>query len=85
MATTNGTIKRITDKGFGYSKDGSWAGMRGFMKRNPRGVNAVLLFNASMNPDTADTQIAADAVKEVRETLDRLETFPDIDLFKELP
>jgi N-acyl-D-amino-acid deacylase len=75
----------LTDKGYGYFKDGSWAGMRAFMKRNPNGVNAVLLFNASMNPDTVDTRIAGDAVKEVRETLERLEKFPDIDLFKELP
>jgi N-acyl-D-amino-acid deacylase len=75
----------LTGQGFGYFKDGSWAGMRAFMKRNLRGVNAVLLFNASMNPDTDDTRIAADAVKEVRETLERLESFPDIDLFEEFP
>jgi N-acyl-D-amino-acid deacylase len=73
----------LTDKGYGYFKDGSWAGMRAFMKRMPTGVNAVLLFNASMNPDTVDTRIAGDAVKAVREALERLEKFPDIDLFSE--
>jgi N-acyl-D-amino-acid deacylase len=73
----------LTDKGFGYYKDGSWFGMRAFMKRKPSGVNAVLLFNASMNPDTVDTQIAADAVKEVREALERQQAFPAVDLFPE--
>src|SRR5262249_25336520 len=34
------------DKTFTYAKDGSWYGMRGFMKRRPTGVNWVLLFNA---------------------------------------
>ena len=32
-------------KAYGYAKDGSWFGMRAFMKRMPNGVNAVLLFN----------------------------------------
>lgn len=73
----------LTDKGYGYFKEGNWAGMRAFMKRTPNGVNAVLLFNASMNPDTVDTKIAGDAVKEVRQAIERLEKFPDIDLFPE--
>jgi CubicO group peptidase (beta-lactamase class C family) len=73
----------LTEKSYGYFKEGSWAGMRAFMKRMPTGVNWVLLFNASMNPDTVDTKIAGDALKEVRETLERLEKLPDIDLFNE--
>lgn len=75
----------VTDKGYGYFKDGSWAGMRAFMKRLPNGVNWVLLFNASMNPDTVDTKIAADSVQEVRKTLEKLEKLPDFDLFPEYP
>src|SRR5262249_14934665 len=31
-----------TEKGYGYFKDGSWYGMRTFMKRLPNGVNWVL-------------------------------------------
>jgi N-acyl-D-amino-acid deacylase len=73
----------VTDKVYGYFKDGSWAGMRAFMKRLPNGVNWALLFNASMNPDTLDTKLAADAVLEVRKTLEQLERLPDIDLFSE--
>jgi hypothetical protein len=73
----------VTDNAFGYFKDGSWAGMRAFMKRLPNGVNWVLLFNASMNPDPLDAKITGDAVQEVRQTLERLEKFPDIDLFPE--
>jgi hypothetical protein len=47
------------------------------------GVNWVLLFNASVNPDTDDIRIAGDAVREVRQTVERLEKRPDIDLFNE--
>jgi len=71
------------DKGFGYFKDGSWFGMRTFMKRQPTGVTWVLLFNASMNPDTTDTKIVGDAVQEVRQAVERMEKYPDVDLFKE--
>jgi N-acyl-D-amino-acid deacylase len=73
----------LTDQGYGYFKDGSWYGMRAFMRRTPNGVNAVLLFNASVNPDTADTRIAADVVQVVRQELQRLRKLPDIDLFNE--
>ncbi len=74
-----------TDKGYGYYKDGSWYGMRAFMKRLPNGVTWVLLFNASMNPDPLDMKVAADAVQEVRRALEQLEQLPDVDLFKEFP
>jgi N-acyl-D-amino-acid deacylase len=70
-------------KQFGYYKDGSWFGMRSFMKRNPNGVNWALLFNASMQPDVQDSRIVGDAVKEVREAVERLEKYPDLDLFGE--
>jgi N-acyl-D-amino-acid deacylase len=73
----------LPGKEFGYFKDGSWFGMRCFMKRLPTGVNWVLLFNASMQPDVLDTQIAQDAVKQARDELDRLEKFPNVDLFPE--
>lgn len=73
----------LNDKEYGYFKDGSWFGMRTFMKRNPNGVNWVLLFNASMNPDTNDTKLAADAVQEIRRRVESLEKYPDIDLFRE--
>ncbi|HZY85966.1 MAG TPA: serine hydrolase domain-containing protein [Gemmataceae bacterium] len=70
-------------KGFGYYKDGSWFGMRSFMKRNPNGVNWVLLFNASMQPDVDDSRIVGDAVKEVHAAVERMEKYPALDLFKE--
>jgi N-acyl-D-amino-acid deacylase len=71
------------DKAFTYFKDGSWYGMRCFMKRLPSGVNWVLLFNASMEPDVFDRQVATEAVKEVVQTVERMERYPDIDLFGE--
>jgi N-acyl-D-amino-acid deacylase len=74
----------VTDrKQFGLYKDGSWFGMRAFMKRQPNGVSWVLLFNASLNPDQTDTRLAGDAVHQVRDSLEKHEKFPDVDLFPE--
>ena len=50
------------DKTFGYFKDGSYQGMRAFMKRLPNGVNWALLYNASMEFDPIDLQVASRAV-----------------------
>lgn len=76
----------LTDKSFGYFKDGNWYGMRGFMKRLPNGVNWVLLFNASMQPDTSDARTVADAVQDVRKHIDEIKQFAqDTDLFKDYP
>lgn len=72
------------DKGFGYFKDGSYHGMRTFMKRLPSGINWVLLFNASMQPDSVDTSLISEAMREVREAVEQA-NHPDIDLFKEFP
>lgn len=71
------------DRAFTYFKDGSWYGMRGFMKRNPKGVNWVLLFNASMDPDNIDGSVAQHAVREVQQAVERMDKYPNIDLFEE--
>jgi N-acyl-D-amino-acid deacylase len=73
------------EKGYGYFKDGSWHGMRSYMKRLQNGTSWALLFNASMQPDVLDMKLTTDAVKEVRQEVERLEKFPDIDLFAEFP
>lgn len=73
----------VSGKEFGLYKDGSWFGMRAFMKRKPNGVSWVLLFNASMNPDTTDTKTAGDAISTVREALEKQDALPDTDLFPE--
>jgi hypothetical protein len=70
-------------KEFSLFKDGSWFGMRAFMKRQPNGVGWVLLFNASMNPDMYDERTVGDAVHRVRDSLAKHEKFPDVDLFAE--
>lgn len=73
-----------TDKNrYGLFKDGSWFGMRAFMNRQPNGVNWVLLFNASMNPDTTDTRTLDAAVRRVRESLAKQDALPNTDLFSE--
>jgi N-acyl-D-amino-acid deacylase len=70
-------------KEYSLFKDGSWFGMRAFMKRQPNGVSWVLLFNASMNPDMIDEKTVGDAVFRVRESLEKHEKLPDVDLFSE--
>ena len=72
-----------TDQGVTCFKDGSWFGMRSFMKRQANGVTWVLMFNASMQPDANDVRTATDAVKHIREKLEALEKYPAIDLFDE--
>jgi N-acyl-D-amino-acid deacylase len=73
----------LTDKGYGYFKDGLWHGMRAFMIRGHNGVNAVLLFNVSMQPDVLDKRIVDDAVQQIRRKLEEIEKYPDFDLFGE--
>jgi N-acyl-D-amino-acid deacylase len=76
MATTG-------EKGFGYYKDGSYQGMRTYMKRLMTGVSWVLLYNASMEFDPQDLQIAAGAIQEVHKLVEGIEKHPDVDLFEE--
>jgi N-acyl-D-amino-acid deacylase len=73
----------VKDKTFGYYKDGSYQGMRTFMKRLPTGINWALLYNASMEFDAVDMQIGASTVHHVRQLVEGVEKYPDIDLFKE--
>jgi N-acyl-D-amino-acid deacylase len=76
---------RIQGEAVTYYKEGSYQGMRTFMKRTPAGVNWALLYNASMEFDPQDMQIAASTVHEVRQLVEQFEKYPDIDLFKEYP
>jgi N-acyl-D-amino-acid deacylase len=73
----------VGGKTFGYFKDGSYQGMRTFMKRLPTGVSWVLLYNASMDFDPLDMQIAAGTVHEVRRLVEKHDKYPDLDLFGE--
>lgn len=69
---------------FAYYQEGAWHGAHTFLRRSPRGVNWALVFNASMQPDMADSKAMQTTVQRVRERLEKLERFPDIDLFKEM-
>jgi N-acyl-D-amino-acid deacylase len=73
----------VTEKGFGYLHDGSFHGMRTFMKRSSKGVNWALLFNVSMNPDPVDANIIKQAIQEVRQHVENFDNYPAIDLFSE--
>jgi N-acyl-D-amino-acid deacylase len=75
----------VQGKSFGYFKDGCYQGMRTFMKRLPNGVCWCLLYNASMEFDPIDMELAGLAVQEVRRLVEDIEKYPDIDLFKEFP
>jgi hypothetical protein len=57
--------------------------MRTFMKRLPTGLNWVLCFNASMDFEPLDLQIAGNSVREAQQAVEKLEKQPDVDLFKE--
>jgi N-acyl-D-amino-acid deacylase len=72
-------------KTFAYAKDGSYQGMRTFMKRTARGINWALLYNASMEFDPQDMQLAAGTVQEVRDLVEGMGKYPDIDFFEEYP
>lgn len=73
----------LQDKSYTIYKEGSYQGMRTFMKRLPNGVCWALMYNASMDFDPVDMQVASSAVHEVRRHVESLEKLPNIDLFKE--
>lgn len=73
----------LKDKSYLAFKDGSYQGMRTFMKRLPGGVNWCLFYNASMEFDPVDAQISQSAVQEVRRAVEDIGKFPNVDLFKE--
>jgi N-acyl-D-amino-acid deacylase len=76
-------VVKVTKDGYEYFQDGHYHGMRAFMKRNARGLNWVLVFNGSMQPDMVDAQIIKDAVASVREKVEGMKEYPKIDLFKQ--
>jgi N-acyl-D-amino-acid deacylase len=67
---------------YSYMHDGMWNGMRTFMKRTSKGVNWALAFNVSVQADMLDQQMIKAIVEEVRAEVERIEKYPDIDLFK---
>jgi N-acyl-D-amino-acid deacylase len=75
----------VKEKAFTFFKDGGYQGMRTFMKRLPTGVCWALLYNASMDFDAVDMQIAASTIHEVRRLVESFDKYPDVDLFKEYP
>ena len=70
---------------YGFYKEGSYQGMRTYMKRLPNGVSWALLYNASMEFDPQDMRAVAATVSEVHKLVERVGKYPDIDLFKEYP
>ncbi len=73
----------VQNKAFTVFKDGSYQGMRTFLKRLPTGVCWCLMYNASMDFDPVDNQISSTAVHDVRRLVEGMEKHPMVDLFKE--
>jgi N-acyl-D-amino-acid deacylase len=71
------------DGAIGYYKEGCYQGMRTFMKRLPSGLNWALLYNASMEFDPQDTQVAASVAREIHQIIESNDKYPDVDLFNE--
>lgn len=78
-------LVKASDEGLTYSMNGSWHGARAFMKRTPKKINWALAFNASMDPDAIDVNLVKDAVHKVRETVEAIRDYPNVDFFKEFP
>jgi N-acyl-D-amino-acid deacylase len=77
----------IVEKGkaYGWYKEGSYQGMRTFMKRLPGGQNWALLYDASMEFDPIDLRMVASTGEEVHQLVERFDRYPDIDLFDDYP
>jgi N-acyl-D-amino-acid deacylase len=72
-------------KAYGWYKEGSYQGMRTFMKRLPGGLNWVLMYDASMEFDPVDKQMVTSTAEEVHGMVEKFDKYPDIDLFDEYP
>jgi N-acyl-D-amino-acid deacylase len=75
----------VQGKAYTVFKDGSYQGMRTFMKRLPTGVCWCLFYNASMDFDPVDMQIGGNTVQEVHRLVEDIDRYPNVDLFKEYP
>jgi N-acyl-D-amino-acid deacylase len=75
----------MRDRAFTYVHDGQYHGMRTFMKRSPQGINWALLFNVSMEPDQIDARALTQAVREVRERVEGIKSYPNVDYFVDYP
>jgi CubicO group peptidase (beta-lactamase class C family) len=71
--------------GYGYFKGGSWPGVRSSLRHRVDGINLIVLFNASMEPDMLDQKIYADVVREIHDEVAKIGAMPNVDLFKEFP
>jgi N-acyl-D-amino-acid deacylase len=73
----------VGKNGYGYVQDGLWNGMRTFMKRAPQGVNWMLAFNASFQPDLLDRQIVGKSLQELKVMVDNIKKHPQVNFFDE--
>ena len=72
-----------TERGAGYTKGGSWSGVRCQVKHRLDGINTVLVCNAVPQLDPVDLKVANEALKEVQDQLNEVKEWPKGDLFDE--
>jgi N-acyl-D-amino-acid deacylase len=70
-------------KGYGFTKGGSWPGVRASVKRRADGVITAFAYNALVHMDNLDHRIANDALKEVQEAVAEIKEWPKVDLFED--
>ena len=73
-------------KGTGFTKGGSWTGVRTNVKHTADNLCFIMLFNGSVEFDPVDKKIAKDMVQEVLDQVARLQEVPkSVDWFAEFP
>jgi hypothetical protein len=65
----------------GYTKGGSWPGVRSNVRHRVDGFNTVVLYNAIAQMDHLDLRLANEAVREVQEAVAATKVWPKVDLF----
>jgi N-acyl-D-amino-acid deacylase len=78
------TVQKLPT-GVGYTKGGSWPGVRSMIKHRVDGFNTAFLFNALAEPDAVDTQIAGAALRDIQAAIEKQKEWPDLDLFNDYP
>ena len=67
----------------GYTKGGSWYGVRAQVKHRIDGFNTVVVYNAMAQLDHLDQRLASEAVREVHQTVEAIKVWPKVDLFED--
>lgn len=76
---------RKTPLGYDYSKNGGKPGVHSQIEHLPNGVNFCLMLNGGFSPDGNRGQAMGATTKSVKEILNNVKQWPQIDMFKDYP